>query len=247
MHSRQLQDDEAASDGERLLNVLAEQMKLPLLQIARSAELARLGANPADKLDNIELAADGALKLLDGYLLSIKLARAHRELELEPISVAAVLADTAHSLGKLAKQYGCRLELHLAGRYEPVMAHRAGLEAALSSLGYVFIEAQAAAQEDEEHPIIKLAAHRSRAGIVAGMFAEVEGLTAEMYRRGKALYKEQAAHPLNPLTNGSGAGVFVAESLLSSMSAKLRIAHHQKLTGLAATFIPSQQLQLVGA
>jgi len=42
----------------------------------------------------------------------------------------------------MAKQYQCKLELHLSGRYEPVMANKAGLEAALTSLGYVFIEAQ---------------------------------------------------------------------------------------------------------
>jgi APA family basic amino acid/polyamine antiporter len=42
-----------------------------------------------------------------------------------------------------------------------------------------------------------------------------------------------------------GAGIFVADSFLASMSAKLRVAHHQKLTGLAATLTASQQLVLV--
>jgi len=123
------------------------------------------------------------------------------------------------------------------------MAHKAGLEAALTSLGFVFIEAQAA-QAHERQPIIKLAAHRSRAGIVTGMFADTQDLGADMFRRARGLYG-RARQPLNQLTAASGAGVFVADSLITSMSAKLRIARHQNLTGLAATFLPSQQMSIV--
>jgi hypothetical protein len=228
---------------ERLLQVLAEQMKLPLLQIARRAELGKLNGESETSLSSIELTADGALQLIDSYLLSLKLARAQASLELEPVSLSAVLSQTAHQLDKLAKQYNCELELHLSGRYEPIMAHRAGLEAALTSLGYVFIEAQSSAPH-KTRPILKLAAHRGKAGIVAGMFADLEGLSAEMYRRGRSLFGH-GRQPLTQLTASSGAGIFVADSLLASMQARLRIAHHQKLTGLAATFNSSNQLRLV--
>ena len=233
-----------AKTQERLLNTIAEQMKLPFLQIARSAELARLGTSSKAALDNIELAADGALKLLDNYLLGTKLSQAGEELKLEPLSIAEILNGTAHALDKVAKKYGCGLQLHLAGRYEPVMAHRAGLEAALTSLGQVFIEAAAAA-EGQAKPFIKLAAHRSKVGIVAGMFTGAEGLSAEVYRRARGLYG-QARQPLNQLTHGSGAGIFIADLLLSAMATRLRIAHHQKMTGLAATFMPSRQLGFAG-
>ena len=128
---------------ERLLQVLAEQMKTPLLQIARSSELARMTKRYQAQLETIELTADTALKLLDNYLLGIKLSRIHPELE--PVSVAAVLIDTAHELSKFAARNQCELQVHLAGKYEPIMAHRQGLEAALASLGYVFIEAQTTA------------------------------------------------------------------------------------------------------
>lgn len=229
---------------ERLLDVLAEQMKIPFMQIARSAELGQLTDFNSDNLADIELTADSALRLIDGYLLSTKLVRAQNYLQLEPVSVAAVLNDTAHQLNKLAKQHDCELQLHLAGRYEPVMAHRAGLEAALTSLGYAFIEARAST-EHQKSPVIKLAAHRGKTGIVAGLFTgSDEGLTASLYRRGRGLYG-QARQPLNNLTASSGAGIFVADSLLASMSAKLRVAHHQKLTGLAATLSASQQMALV--
>lgn len=229
--------------GERLLLALAEQIKTPFLQIARQAELARSVSGSIDLLSSIELTADSALKLIDNYLLSTKLARMHATLQLEPVSVAAIMNETAHQLEQMAKQYECELELHVSGRYEPVMAHKEGLRAALTSLGYVFIEAQSG-QPHKHRPVIKLAAHRSKYGIVTGMFANMEGLGTDMYRRAHNLY----GHTRQPLTQAiatAGAGVFVADSLLSSMATHLRIAHHQKLTGLAATFVPSQQLSLV--
>jgi len=228
--------------AERLFRLLAENLKLPFLQIARRAELARLTNEPLEFLDSIELTADTALQLLDNYLLSLRLSR-QLAVHMEPVSVAAVLHDTAHKLEKLAKQYNCEVELHISGKYEPIMAHKTGLTAALESLGYVFIEAQST-RAHEHRPVIKLAAHRGKKGIVAGMFADMEGLSADMYRRARALYG-QAPQPLSQFTAASGAGVFVADSLLASMSANLRIAHHQKLTGLAATFRPSRQMSLV--
>lgn len=228
---------------EKLLNVLVEQMKLPYMQIARLAEFGQLDKSNTFNLADIEITADNALKLIDSYILSTKLARAQNYLQLEPVSLSAVLHDTANQLSQLAKQYNCELELHLAGRYEPVMAHRAGLEAALSSLGYAMIEAQVDIGANSK-PIIKLAAHRGRSGIVAGLFTAGDSLTTSLYNRGRGLYG-RARQPLTDLTATSGAGIFVADSLLSSMSTKLRVAHHQKLTGLAATFSPSQQMVFV--
>ena len=231
------------SKQERMLDVLAEQIKLPLMQIARLAELSQLKTSEATDLADIELTADSALRLIDSYLLSTKLARAQSYLQLEPVSVSAVLHDTAQQLSKLAKQHDCELELHLAGRYEPVLAHRAGLEAALTSLGYAFIEAQSSKNYGQP-TVIKLAAHRSKTGIVAGLFGGDDNLSTNLYRRGRGLYG-QARQPLSNLTASSGAGIFVADSLLASMSAKLRVAHHQKLIGLAATLLPSQQMVIV--
>lgn len=242
--------DEKYSDNRlnkqvRLLDVLAEQMKLPLIQIARLAELNLLDGQEKNlALSQIELTADSALRLIDGYLLSTKLARAQSYIQLEAVSVSAVLNDTAHQLSKLAAQQNCEIELHLAGKYEPVMAHRAGLEAALTSLGYAFIDAQTNNNQNNQ-AIIKLAAHRGKKGIVAGLFTgNDENLTTSLYRRGRELYGH-ARQPLANLTATSGAGIFVADSLLASMAAKLRVAHHQKLTGLAATLMPSQQTVLV--
>ncbi len=227
----------AAQD--RLLRALAEQLKVPLIQIARAAELGKL-TDTKNALGHIEYTADMGLRLIDSYLLSVQL-QAQPVLELEPVSVSAVLQDTVHRLNQLAKQYDCELEVHLSGKYEPVMANRESLEAAFATLGYAFIESVPPA--DSRHRIV-LAAHRSAKGVVAGVFSEEPTMTADMFGRARALYGT-ARQAAPGLSSGSGAGLFVADTLLTSMSSPLRMARHQKLSGIAATFLPSQQLQLV--
>jgi hypothetical protein len=220
-----------------LLRGLAEQLKLPLLHIARQAELATL--NEQEAYSAIMRTADMALQLIDGYLLSTDV-HAQQALELEPISISSILQDTAHQLSHLAKQYDCEIEVHLSGRYGPVMAHRKSLEAAFALLGYSFIEAGSS----EGNRRMLLAAHRSRNGLVAGVFGNQPGLSADMYRRARALYGT-ARQPMTNVTAAAGAGVFIADSLLAPQSSPIHIAYHQKLAGLAATLLPSQQLQLV--
>lgn len=228
-----------AETDQRLLLALAEQLKVPLLQIARRAELLQNARKNTRQLAIIEMTADNALRLIDHYLLSIRLKA--EGAALEPVSVASVLHDTAQALSKLAADYNCRLEMHLSGRYEPVMAHREGLEAALTSLGHDLIEAEA---QQNKQPVITLAAHRGKKGIVAGVFGDSGGLTADMFRRARLLYGT-ARQPLNTVSANPATGIFVADSLLYSMRARLRVAHHHKLSGLAATLLPSQQLALL--
>jgi hypothetical protein len=230
-------------NNDRLLLALAEHLKLPLMQIARSAELARITNKPLLELESIELTADSALKLLDSYLFSTRLSNQRLTMVIEPVSVAGTLNNVAHELSKFARQYDCDLQIHMTGKYEPIMAHKIGLEAALSSIGRVLIE-EAQTNRETIKPLVKLAAHRGKKGIVAGMFADNESLSTDMFHRAHRLYG-RSGQPLTQLSSLDGTGVFVAESILSSMSAKLRVAHHQKLSGLAATFIPSSQLSLV--
>lgn len=225
--------------GERLLKALAEQLKLPLLHIAREAEL---GANRQDieALQSIGYTADMALSLVDSYLLSLQI-QSLPTLELEPVSVSAMLQDTAHQLDTLAKRYNCELEVNLGGKYGPVMAHRQGIEAAYITLAHAFIEAAPA--EDQKHTVV-LGAHRSQRGLVTGIYGEQAGLTADSYRRGKALLGS-ARQNLPGVSPAAGAGIFVADALLSHMAAPLHLSRHHKQAGLAATLLPSQQLVLV--
>ncbi len=66
--------------SQNLLLGVAEELKLPLLQIAHQAEQLALDDQPAPGLKSIQATADSALRLLDNYVLGVRLALAPAEL-----------------------------------------------------------------------------------------------------------------------------------------------------------------------
>jgi hypothetical protein len=230
----------SANLSQELLLSVAEELKLPLLQIARLAELGRLDGEV--DLRTIEATASAALKLLDNYALGVRLALEPRELNLEPVSVASVLYDTGQQLDALAKSYGVSLELNVAGKFGTVMAHRQGLQAALTSLGAALIEALPALESRQLK--LQLATHRSRYGIVAGLYADSDRLTDTALERGRKLHGN-SRQPLMSLTHTSGAGIFVADTILKAMHLKLHASRHHRLYGLGTVLPVNNQLHFI--
>ncbi len=230
--------------SQNLLLGVAEELKLPLLQIARQAEQLALDDAPVLGIKIIQATADSALQLLDNYVLGVRLALEPAHLNAESISVSSVLYDTGQQLDSLAKSYGVTLELNVAGRFGPVLAHRQGLQAALVSLGAALIEALPAQDERPEQLKLQLATHRSRYGIVAGLYAETKQLSREALRHGRAL-QPRSRQPLLSLSHTSGAGIFVADTILQAMQLHLHASRHHRLYGLGTVLQPSQQVQLI--
>jgi hypothetical protein len=225
-----------------LLKSVAEQLKLPLMNIARQAELAQLlGHIEPSELRHIHTHAVAALTLVDSYMLGLELLKSQQPLDLEPISVSSALTEVAHALELFAKQYGVIIELEISGKYGPVMGNYDGLKAALISLGYELIEAQAAHTRSAH---LTLAITRNVHGIVVGMYSAYEDLQAEHWRRAVELCG-RARQPFTALTAGSGAGIFVSDTILQAMDARLRVGHYHKQRGLVTVLRQSPQLQLV--
>jgi hypothetical protein len=226
-----------------LLRSIAEQLKMPLMYVARQAELGR--QNTADlgrSLEVIETHADMALRLVDSYLLSLDLTSKQLSLELEPVPIAATLYDVAHDLAPIAKQRNTDIELVLAGKYGQVMAHPTALKAALYGLGFVLSEVN---PPGKIRNTLRIAAHRTRGGIVSGLYVEgVEDLSANI-GYSKLTQTTFLRQPFPDLTASTGAGVFVAETIFGAMQSRLRPGRFQSQQGLAATLQPNRQLQLV--
>jgi hypothetical protein len=226
------------SEGSELLLSVVEELKLPLLQIARQAEQGE--PDPA----SIRGTAQSALRLLDNYALGMRLNSQPEPLALEPVSVSSVLYDTGQQLDALARNYGVELELNVSGRHGTVMAHRQGLESALTSLGAALIEALPAMESRQLR--LQLASHRSRYGIVAGLYADTPQLTNAALSRGRRLARERASRqPLTTISHVSGAGVFVADTILHAMSLRLHASRHHRLYGLGTVMPPNNQIALV--
>ncbi|HSX30746.1 MAG TPA: hypothetical protein VLE99_02415 [Candidatus Saccharimonadales bacterium] len=228
---------------EQLFLGLVEQLARPLQQITQLAELAD-GDNPSEAALRWQLAraiSAASLQLVESYALSLRVQGNVTTLSLEPVTVSSLLYDTAQALQPFARQYGVELELDTGSRLQPILADRSVLQSALTSLGQVFVLSQA---EAEESAPVRLSAYRSRYGIVAGLYGRSAQLGADSLRRARAL-SGRAREPLQRLVSGPAAGVFVADSLLGTLAARLHVARYHSLTGLAATLTPSQQLQLI--
>ncbi len=235
-------DSPASILSQQLLLSLTEQLKLPLLQIARTAELEAL--SPAqDNISHIRITADNALRLIDNYALGVRMAGENAGyFQAEAVSVSSVLYDVAAELAPLAKTYDVALDIDLGGRYGPVTANRRGLEAALVSLGSALIEALPALEVPQLR--LQLSAHRCRYGIVTGMYSNVRQLSTDALRQGRRLHG-YARQPLTSVSAGSAAGVFVADALLHGMDTQLMASKYRNLYGLGAVLQPNPQLQLI--
>lgn len=232
--------------SDSLLLSVAEQLKLPLLHIARLAEVDAIEARVSvEDITRMQVSAEAALRLVDGYLLGLQLAKEQTNLELEPVSLGSTLVDIAHQLDGFARLYGIDLEVHVAGRYVPVMANAAGLKAAFASLGYALIEALPALQTTQTRVALRLAAHRTPHGLVAGLYGRGDvGALSKDLKMAQQLCGE-VRQPFTAVSSTSGAGIFVADTIFRAMQSKLRAGRYQKLSGFAATLQPSRQLQFI--
>jgi hypothetical protein len=177
---------------------------------------------------------------VESYALSLRLHGHVTPLQVEPVTVSSLLYDTAQALQPYARQYAVDIELEPGPKMQPILVDRSVLQSAMTALGQVFVLSQA---EAEEAGPVRLAAHRNRYGIVAGLYGHTN-VGADSLRRAESL-GGKARQPMQKLVSGPAAGVFVADSLLKVLSTRLHVARYHNLSGLAATLQPSQQLQLV--
>lgn len=229
--------------NEQLMISVSEQLKLPLMQVARRAEAAELRGTTQD-FAAIRVTAQSALQLLDNFLLSLRLQNGYLQLELEPVSVSSVLYDAGQAVRGLADQYGVELQVDIGGRYGPVTANRMALEAALISLASTLIEGLPGMDLPAPQLELQFATHRCRYGIVAGVYMRHKSLKPESLDKGLSLHGK-ARQPFNVLTHASGAGIFVADTIVKAMQLQLKVSRHNGWRGIGVVMAPNQQLQLI--
>ena len=232
--------EDSTIDVAKLLTSVADQLKVPLTNIARQAELLSLQGMHSEQFVMMRTQSTAAIALVDSYLLGLELLN-NAQLDLEPVSASSVLTEVAHQIQGYAKQHGIIIELSIAGRYEPIMAHLKALRAAVASLGYALIEAGSSGATGTSH--ITLAVHKTRKGITVGLYGN-KTLANDRWLRAKDLHG-RARQPLASTLGTSGAGLFVADALAVAMNTKLIVTRYAQEQGMAMTFAPSQQMQFL--
>lgn len=221
---------------------LAEQIKLPFVQILHAAELLENPQYLNDSKLSIELASKSALRLIDGYLLSVKIQR-RSDLNFEPVSLSSLMYDTAEELSEVAKANNCEIELNIAGKYGPVFTNSRILSSALANIGQSLIES-VSNEEKQSDRIIKLAVRKNSFGISTGIYSKNNGLSNALLMKARQLHG-MSYQPMLDFASDNVTGVFVADRLLDALDAKLRVAKLKGNFGLATTLTPSNQLSLV--
>lgn len=238
---RQVGDGAQLTEQERLFLSLAEQLVRPFLTISHVSEQAAIEQGEEGRWQVVQAIAQSSLQLVENYALSLRVQGNITPLHIEPVSIASLLQDTAEQLRPFANQYEVSLELDPGPRTQPILVDRTVLRSAFESLGQVFVAAQA---ELGEGAPVYLSAHRSRYGLVAGLYSTSVSLGVDSLRRARAVHGK-AYQPLQQLVSGPAAGVFVADSLLQTLQSHLHVARYHSMTGLAVTLQQSEQLQLV--
>lgn len=228
---------------ERLFLSFVEQLSRSFVQLRSVAELAGTqdAATAQMHWQTVQELSQSTLRLAESYALHLRTQGSLSDIQLEQVTISSLLYDTAQELQPFAKRYDVELRLEPGPRMLPVVADRALLRSAFAALGQVFVLAQSQA---DEKGVVKLAGHRSRYGVVAGLYGNLPHLGADSLRRARRL-SGMAREPLHNLASGPVAGVFVADALLQSLEAKLHAARYCGMTGLAVTLDPGRQMHLI--
>ncbi len=219
---------------DQLFTALADQLKIPLLQIVRLSELAHPSTLP-----RISIISEHALRLVDAYVQTT--SQNQLTLPLEPVTTGAVLYEVATTLEPFAKQLGYTIELDQQGKAVPVMAHHQSLRTMLTLLGASLIEA-GSEQEDSSQRLV-LGAHRSAKGTVIGAFSQQVAMSQRALQLTRELHG-RASQAVPSLGQSGGAGLAIADLLSVQMAAPLKAYRHRSMTGIGALLMPSRQLQL---
>lgn len=221
----------------RLLAVLAEELRLPLLQINHSSQLGRM-TDDVSQFTDIESVSKAGLRLIDSYLLTLKVLRGQQALPLAPVSLRAVMSDVAMSLQELSSLYGCDLQVKVPKRSSLVMSNKEGLYMALLGLGHTLITQSQAVKKN----CVIFEAHAFKQKVVAGVSTDSQ-IDRSSLKTSRRLFGN-VKQPIKSM-HGSGAGVFIADTLFRAMDAGLSQTSQRGRSGIYAALIPSTQLTLL--
>lgn len=223
-------------DANELSYSIAHELRMPLLNIARLSELQQSSTRPS--FEAIETIADSILKLLDSYLIATRYTNQQIKLELEPISLSAVMYDVAQYMDRLSRAQNCELRLKVQKHGGLVLAHPQAIKAAFLSLCYAFLHSS----DQTKKAVITLETHRVQGSVIAGVVSDDIHIEKNVFMKGQQLAGKAYQSIKDIPTNG--AGYFIAANLFETMTVPVQYIHSNRRFGIMGTFHSSSQLAL---
>lgn len=226
---------ESSLVNSELLISLAEQLKLPLVQISSIAEVFIHDNSHAD-INEISEISKASLNMIEGYLMSVRLQQ-ESSIKFEPVAIGSVMYDVSQQIRRYAKIYNCEVDIDVDKKCGLVMSSRKIFLNSMVNLSYGLISATTNSR-------IRLVVTSKGDSIVAGVFSKIPGLNKAMLENAKLL-KTESRNPLHKVSSGMVGGVFVADSLMSLVGSGVIVSRNKNESGLAVNLVQSNQLSLV--
>lgn len=228
--------DEDKMTTDKAFIALAEQLKLPLLQIAYLAESSQDAESSTSS--EIKGISYRALSLIDGYLQAR--TQAQTALDLTTIDSGSVFYDVVSDLKPFASSRGFDISINKNSK-QLITAHVKSLHTMLLLSGLYMIESTDREQSGSRNLV--LGAHRVRGGVVVGVFSGGVTIGQQMINILKKL--QGRAHQILPMANSDGGvSLVIADELSRQMNTRLRTYKHNSLQGIGAILPISHQLDM---
>lgn len=221
------------ADGGQSLRALAFELKSPLINIARQAELA-----DENDFAEIQQTAEQALSLIDSYLLSAQSEYGQLKFDLEPVNIGSVLYDTSSQLRSLAKRQN--VELIIEDRvHDPVMTHRGAMTAVLEAFGQALMMT-----DSGQYREVVLRSYRTRKGeLGVGAFTDVD--LSEDDLRQALNFQGRAQMPLAKVSSKTHVSLAIADNLCRAVGGSMSVKKMGRLRGFTTRLPRSEQLSFV--
>lgn len=232
-----MQLDSNKNENSKVFHSLVNDLKRPLVLLAREAELAEI-TKQKSSFKSIKNTAEHTLKLIDSYLLLAKSEYGQLVLPLESVGVGAVIYDVMQDIEYLAKRANVEVNCQINGGN--VMANRSGLKATIFCLSDM---ALSAAQEGKRGKLLISTKQVDKNIRISILSDSMEVKNSDIKRASK--HQGKAHRAFNNVSSDSGVRLALAEALSSALGSHLTAAKSKNLQGIGFDLLKSQQLSLV--
>lgn len=208
---------------------LAHELKYPLVEIARRAELSAVSS--VDML-SVQQSAEQALRLIDSYLLSAQSEYGQQQLELQPLTAGSILYDASLNLSTL------QIPVIIDDRaHDPIMSHRLGLTSFLELCAKVI-----GSYENAQRVVLR--SFKTRSGEV-GVGVLSEHIMHEDDLKIAQSLAGRAHMPLARLSSNAHVSLLIADNLSKALGGTMQVKKMGRMSGFVTTLPRSEQFALL--
>lgn len=221
-------------DSERLglLDVIAEELRLPLMRV-------QLLAQTENRNEDIKVLSRDLIELLDALQDSYNQSNQSR-LELEPVNPAQLCDEVSHDIYAYANLHDVRV-LSKNLNKQPVLANYSILKSGFKHMSLALVDL--IKNYDKSKREIYLNADTTELGTRLGVYAAHTDFDAADLRNLRKLFLK-TTRPIARQTNAPTMRLFIADKSLAHMGFKMRTAINSRERGLAVVLPLSSQLNL---